>query len=113
MWTPDITLKSGDRLPTVSTTLKDGSGAAIDLTGYSQARFIVAAATGTTPEVNSTVSAASTAGVISYAWSTGDLDLTAGHYYWEVKLKDGTGRWVTIPNGGYGTLEVVTALSTA
>lgn len=113
MWTPDVTLKAGDRLPVLTTTLRDGDGNAIDLTGYAAVRFIMASGIAVTPSINSTVSGSSTAGVAVYAWSTADASLTADHYFWEFKLLDGTGRWLTVPNGGYGTAELVTALSTA
>lgn len=113
MWTADIIISAGDRLPGIQATLRDANNSPIDLTGFTEARFILAESVGVTPLINSTVSAASTVGVTTYAWSTADITIEPGHYFWEFKLLDASGRWMTVPNGGYGTAEFVAALSTA
>jgi len=113
MWSADVVIKQGDRYPPVQSQLLDANGDGIDLTQFAVARFVMAESVGVSPSINSTVSAASTAGNVSYAWSTGDTSLDSGHYFWEFKVWDAQSKRLTVPNGSYGTCEIVTALSTA
>lgn len=113
MWEADVVITAGDRYPPVQTQLLDQNSSGIDVTQFAEGRFILSTAVGVSPQINSTVSLASTTGWITYNWSTGDTALVAGHYWWEVKVWDAQGKRLTVPNGSYGTCEIVAGLSTA
>lgn len=110
----DVIITEGDRYPPIQSVLTDASGTPLDLSQWSTAgRFILASSTGVSPSINESVVTTSTVGVVTYNWSTAALGLDAGHYWGEFKIYDATGKRLTVPNGGYLTVEIQPGLSTA
>lgn len=98
--TPSFFLKRGDTLPTVSATLSNYDGTAINLTD-STVRLVYRAAdgSGTATRVTATIESAED-GEVSYAWQTGDT-ATAGNYVCEWEITFSGGSILTVPNGSY------------
>ena len=102
----DFTMKRNDRLPSIVATLRDGTGAIVDLTGATVV-FHMATTPGAAPKVNAicTVSAPTT-GVAQYDWLAADTD-TAGDYVAEFQVTFASGKPATFPNGGNISITIV------
>lgn len=97
-------IKTGDRLPVISATLKS-NGTAVDLTNATSVNFAyrLAGATTTTTVAATIVSA--TAGTVKYAWGVGTT-LVPGEYEAEWVVTWSGGEEQTFPSRGYMTFYI-------
>lgn len=101
--TPDITIKSGDRLPVLTRTIEIG-GIPLNLTGGTAMFQAVTPAAPTLYVINSSAvidpDQTNNTGVVSYAWSATDAALAQGYYLarFVVTL---AGKSLTAPNDGW------------
>ena len=100
-----IYIKRGDRLPVASATLKDATGAPVNISGMT-VKFLMKADDGTLK-----VNAAATivdgpGGKVEYAWLAVDTD-TVGHYRGEFEVTDAASKKMTFPNFEYIDVWVV------
>ena len=102
----DFYIKQNDTRSPISIICRDGSGAAIDLTGAT-VKFIMATAAGTAPNVDlaGTVASPATSGVVQYQWATGNT-ATAGTYSAEFQVTFADGTIETFPNTSYITVHI-------
>ena len=100
-----FTMRQNDTAPSISATLTDAAGTAIDLTSAT-VKFQMIFRNGEVKiDTTATVDDAA-AGEVSYAWVAADTD-TAGWFraYWEVTFADGTIR--TFPTPAHTTVRIV------
>ncbi len=103
------TMKQGDRLPELTATLMDGSGAAIDLTGLTVV-FHMRQVGATTLAVSGTCTLITpAAGSVSYPWAAGDT-ATAGNFQGEFEIQYSGQRVLTVPNGDSFPITIVPQL---
>ena len=99
-------MKQNDTAPSIRANLKDGDGAAIDLTGAS-IRFHMRTIGGTSSKVDAAgyVISPPASGIAQYNWIAADTDTVASYQAeFEVTYSDGTIE--TFPNDGYIRVEV-------
>lgn len=99
-------IKQNDTSPSIRATLKDGSGAVINLTD-AVVRFhmrLVGATTTKTDSAASIVSPA-TGGIVQYDWVAADTN-TVGSYQAEFEVTFGDNSIETFPNNGYIRVEI-------
>jgi hypothetical protein len=90
-------IKEGDRLPSLTSILKDGDGSVIDLSSASVS-FYMKLPNSTALKVSSTATIdSSSEGQVTYAWSTVDTD-TAGDYVAEFEITFSGGLRQSVPN---------------
>ena len=107
----DWGVKQNDNSPGVSATLKDADGAAINLSGCTVVFNMRLKKTGAIKVDEGTVTIVSaTDGTVRYDWQTGDT-ATAGEYYIEWQITDGSGNVQTVPTNGFDELEVYEEIS--
>ena len=96
-----IGVKDNDTGSTITATLTDASGAAVNVTGAT-VRFTMTAYGGSTPKVNRQAATIVTAasGVVRYTWQAGDLD-TPGPFLAEFEVTFSGGAVQTYPGTGY------------
>lgn len=99
-------MKRNDRMPSLETTLYNGS-VPLDLTAATAVKMIARSAGAASPKVDAamTVVAPATSGVVRYDWGLTDTD-TAGTYRLEFEVTWNTGKKQTIPNYGYDELVI-------
>jgi hypothetical protein len=99
-------MKRNDRMPSLETTLYNGS-VPLDLTAATSVKMIAKGFGATTPKIDAamTVVAPATGGVVRYDWLAADTD-TAGTYRLEFEVTWNTGKKQTIPNHGYDELVI-------
>jgi hypothetical protein len=106
-----IGVKRNDTGSTITATLTDAGGNAVDLSGAT-VKFTMTPDGSTTPKVNkqgaTIVTAAS--GIVRYTWQAGDLD-TAGPFRAEWEVTFGGGAVQTYPGTGYLRVYVGTDLA--
>lgn len=97
----DFYLRQNDTLPSITATLKDGSGAIVDLTTATACKFHMRKVGSSVATTNApAVIVTANAGAVRYDWLPADTLLTGTFYAeWEVTFGDGT--IVTFPNDGY------------
>ena len=104
----DFAIKKGDLLPLIVATLKDGTGAAVDLTGAA-AKFIMRLVGAATTKVNATATIdpdqVANKGKVSYTWVTADTD-TAGIYQAEWQITFSGAKPQTFPNPDYLVVKI-------
>ena len=99
----------GDRLPALARILNDANGV-IDLTGATVTFSMRDRASDSVKVNKSSVTVVNaTAGSVSYAWASGDLD-TEGHYDAEFEITS-SGLVLTVPNAGHDILVVQAAVN--
>lgn len=106
----DWTMRQNDRLPSIAATLKDATGAAIDLTGAT-VKFQMNAVVGGANKVNASATVVTAAsGTVQYDWAAGDTD-TSGEYTgcWEITFSNG--KKLTCPNGSNYSITIVADLA--
>lgn len=98
-------IKQNDTSPRLQATLKDGNGAAIDLTGAS-VNFHMRALGSTTNKVDGSATIADEDnGVVFYSWSASDTD-TSGSFEAEFEVTYTGGAVETFPNNRYIQVEI-------
>lgn len=101
-----VTVKQGDRLPSLSVTAVQADGTAYDLTGATVVFNMRAADSGTVKVSRSAATLVDGAtGKVRYDWQSGDLD-TNGEYLAEFECTI-SGRKLTIPTNGYIPVRVI------
>lgn len=98
-------MKQNDTAPSVKTTLLDGDGDAVDITGATIRFHMKDVKDGTVKVDGSMVIKDPTNGVAWYIWSSGDTD-TLGTYYVEFEVTYPGGSIETFPNNKSLTLLV-------
>ena len=97
--------KRNDRQPAISATLKDASGAAVNLTGAT-VRFKLRSRGASAAKVDAAATITNAAGgQVRYAWAAGDLD-TAGLFDAEFEVTFGDGTTETFPNDRHLVVQV-------
>lgn len=108
----DFQIKSGDRLPAISTILKRSNGQPVDLTTATSVHFVMRDLTASAPMVDqpATVVGSPTLGQVTYFWADGDTAVP-GIYdgSWVVHFADGERQ--TLPTDDYLEIEVQLDLS--
>ena len=105
-----FTIKQGDILPKLRATLKDGTGAVIDLTLATSVRLIVKNYAGQeVVNANTTIVSPPTSGIVEYAWITANT-ATAGSFRGEFEINFSTGQVQTVPNDSYITIQIIPQL---
>jgi hypothetical protein len=98
-------VKQNDTSPSMLATLKDGYGAAIDLTG-STVRFHMRLVGNETAMIDESAQIVEEDnGVVRYIWQTGDTSVV-GSYEAEFELTYVDGSIETFPNNGYIGVEI-------
>ena len=103
----DFWIKQNDRLSALAATLKDTAGVAVDISGAT-VKFNMMLDGSTTTKISSTSGVtivSSTAGTVSYAWSTGATD-TIGLFKGEFEVTFGSGLTQTFPNNSHIDIQV-------
>lgn len=106
----DFTIKTGDTAPALVGTLKDATGAVVNISTASAVRFIMKLKGSDTALIDraATVTNAS-GGVVKYQWQTGDTDVI-GTYNGEFEVAWGDGTFETFPNEKYLVIKIITDL---
>tara|TARA_R110000772_G_C13235731_1_gene433187 strand:- start:187 stop:507 length:321 start_codon:yes stop_codon:yes gene_type:complete len=104
-----FTIKQNDTSPSISATLKDGSGAALDLSG-AYVRFHLKGVDGSLKVDAAVLLTDAANGVIQYNWASGDTD-TAGTYYAEFEATYSDDSIETFPNDGNLAIKIVKELN--
>jgi hypothetical protein len=99
-------LKRNDTAPSIRATLKDGSDAAVNLTGAT-VKFHMRTVFGNTTKIDATANiiAPETNGVVQYNWTTADTN-TPGTFFGEFEVTHSDGTVETFPNNSFVTVEV-------
>lgn len=97
-------IKRNDTAPAFLATLRDGAGAAVDLTGAT-ARFVMRDSEGATKVSAAATITAPAAGRVQYSWVAGDTD-TVGTYAAEVEITFADATVQTFPSQGYQAVVV-------
>jgi hypothetical protein len=96
----EFKIKRHDRYPSITATLLDGDGAAIDLSGCT-VTFLMREQTAASLTVNAAATVVSAAaGTVRYDWLAADVD-TAGRYYCEWQITYPDTKKMTVPTSGY------------
>lgn len=108
----DLSIRQGDTLPVLASTILDACGNALDLTG-SSVRLVLRALTSNSPlTLAGTVTITSAAtGEVQYAWASADTE-TPGMYMGEWHVTTSGGGTYTYPNDGYLAVSVEENLTT-
>lgn len=102
-------LKKGDRLPKLRSTLVDGDGVAINLTGATVA-FRMRPRTGGALKVNAAAAIVTAAsGIVEYSWAAADVD-TAGDFDGEFAVTL-AGLVQTVPASGFVLITIAAPLA--
>lgn len=104
-------IKKGNRLPTITATLKDAAGAAVDLSTASSVEFIYRRFnSGTSVVRTASIEAPATDGKVSYAWVAEDT-AEAGSMQAEWRVLWSGGKKATFPNDSYIIVRVSAGLA--
>ncbi len=100
--TADFWLDAGDLVPSITATLEDADGNAIDITD-ADVVFVMRLIDADGPTVEAAAdnlqTNPATQGMVRYDWVTGDTDVAGGYdAEWRVTFADGIG---TMPNNRY------------
>lgn len=108
---PNFSIKKGDDSPALTSTLLDGNGDAVNLTGAT-VRFYMTKRGEDTPTVSgtATIDDDETSGIVTYPWGEGDTD-TAGDYEAEWEVEFAGGEIQTFPNSGFIHIRILRDLS--
>lgn len=108
----DFTIKRGDTIPTLTASLKDETGAAVDLTGAAVV-LNARSSQGVVRTRACVIAAPATSGVVSYTFVAGDWasDFLAGRYQLEFEVTFAGGAKLTVPTDGYKLMVVVADLA--
>lgn len=109
MPTPDVTVKQGNTAPSISATLQDAVGAAVDLTGASVTFRMKPLAGGPVAVDHAAVIVGAALGTVRYDWQVGDTD-TPGYYYGEFRVLWASGGIQSFPSDDFVLVLVKTGL---
>lgn len=98
-------LKNKDTGPVIRGTLKNGTGAAIDLTGATVLFSMRSQSGATVIEAQPALIVDAEAGVVEYEWTAEDTD-DPGIYEAEFRVTLSDGNVETIPNDGYIPIKI-------
>lgn len=101
-------IKQNDTLPSVEAELLNADNSVINLTGCT-VRFLLATAPGETPKGGAAVITSALQGKVRYDWAASDT-AEVGEFLGEFQITFGDGRILTVPNGSYIEIEVVSDL---
>lgn len=105
----DFYIKQDDRLPEISSILKDAEDAIINLSGASVKFIMTNKLTGEKKIDADAEVVSAVAGSVKYAWIEGDTDESGAYRAeWEIEFADG--RLMTVPNRTYLNVKVVADL---
>lgn len=104
----DFFIKGGDRSPDITATLKDRTGAAVDVTGKT-VNFIMRSFETGVVLINAPAEVLADPGKVRYQWAAGDTD-APGYYFaeWQVDLSPGVTQ--TFPTSGWHLIEITADL---
>lgn len=102
-------IKQNDTSPSLQATLKDASGAVVDISG-SSVRFHMKSVDGTLKVDESMTIVDGVGGVVQYDWVSGDTD-TVGSYYVEFEVTYSDNSVETFPNNGNASVTVTKELN--
>lgn len=106
----DFSIKQDDTKPTITATLTNGAGTAIDLTGAT-VKFRMRETGSTALKVDAAATIVSAAaGTVSYQWVSGDTD-TAGRYLAEWEITFAGGARQTVPSNRFNVISVESRLN--
>jgi len=97
-------LKQNDTSPSLQTTLLDGDGLPVSISGNNGVRFHMRAAGGTVKIDTDAIVVDAAAGIVRYDWTATDTD-TAGTFQAEFEVTYTDDKIETFPNLGY--IEIV------
>lgn len=108
----DITIKTGDLLPSITGTLKDQSGAVLSLVGFTvKLRWRLRGSSNVVLRSADIVDAA--AGEVRYDWQSGDTDIQGVYDMEWAATYTASGAPRTFPTRDYFTVEMVSRLGSA
>lgn len=93
-------IKQGDRLPSLSATLEEIDGSAVDLSGGT-VKFLMRRRAGLAALIDASAAVVNASlGQVRYDWGAGET-ATPGTYQGEFEFTNGDGKKLTFPNTGY------------
>lgn len=97
---PDFTIKAGNTAPSLSATLQDAAGVAVDITGATVAFRMKPMTGGGAIISHAAVVVSAVAGTVRYDWQTGDT-ATPGYYQAEFRTTFANGSIQSFPSEGF------------
>ncbi len=104
-----FTIKQGNTRPALRATLMAAAGGGEGLAGAT-VRFSMTSKAGVAINRAPVTIVTASAGIVEYAWSVADTNITPGAYAGEFEVTFGDGTIATYPNDGYISIRIVKGL---